>query len=411
MSQGFRVEPDAVHSLADLVGRAGDASSRYAKFLSDPDLTTQPTQWNPLLPGPISGPTRSHNDNLQPLVDLVNSTKAATRKASELATAAEREFHDAATEYERTDRDQAAALDRTYTPQRSTPLRADQVRDPGAARDFKDWRDAGEDPRHPGSDYQGPPPADAKALLADEGWPVGLEQEVDNIIGLGGSLAVVNDFIVTLGGPNFGRELATALEIDWQTAHRQALLFKDTSGAFHTIGENIDHGRYGIQDVWDGNAASAAENWLATYARNCRSHSELLSEAYEKLLNGAQAAYHLYQSIRLILGELIDIVILILTRGGATVLAQFVRMGVREGITRLVDLLGKGSLLKKLMDGPNRAEIVQLIAQALGLAGTLSHVLNVLLGVIHAIAGLLEAKNSEVDGLRASWPQKPYEHP
>ncbi|TCP53964.1 hypothetical protein EV191_1034 [Tamaricihabitans halophyticus] len=355
---------------------------------------------------------------LTPKLDfLTEGAKTNTGAAAELGRAAGRELGKAARYYDNTDLGEAANLDAQYPPERSEPVDSQDVRDPAAAESFRDVAD-------PQADASGEPFSPrmlantgdeqlARDLTRDEGWPTGLEQEITEIIGFGGRLTSINDFIAEQTGFDILEECIELFAGDWQALYRQSVLFDQIGTAFDAIKANIDQGRAGIAPNWDGNAASNAENWLAQYSRSSAAHSTFMTEAADRIRDFAQSAYHYVVYIKDVLGVIVDLALEILGAftGGT--------------LNKVLDVIGKilegGSigttavdLAESLGDGVDARDILKLVALVAQLESTVAllvQAVSLLVGLAHGAAGLIEVIAAAQPVESQPWPAEPYDHP
>lgn len=400
----FYAEPEAIAGLSGQVSRQGEYAQHYRGLLAEPGLTTSESEEGLL-------------GLIFPAVDrFQDGARTNTGLAGELGLAAGQELRKAALFYRQTDVVEAATLDAQYRPERSQPVDQGDVTDPRAAGTFRDTADPREDRSggafNPGRLANTGDKQLARDLTKDEGWPTGLEQKVDEIVGLGGTLASVVALIEDITGVDILEEVVEVINGDWQKLHRQSVLFDQVGFAFTAIKENIDQGRAGIQPRWEGNAASNAENWLAQYSRSCAAHTEYMTQAADRIKDFAQSSYHYIEYVRKAIGVLIDIALEILsffTGGTLSAVIDGIALagGIASDIGTLVDLakgLGDG------VDPDDLLKVAALIAQMNKNVQLLLQVVGLLVGLAHGAAGYIEALAALEPVKSQPWPPEPYDH-
>lgn len=404
VSGTFYVEPEAVAGLSGQVQRQGEHAQNYRALLEEPDLTTSESEEGLL-------------GIVFPAVDrFQEGARSNTGLAGELGVSAGRELDNAARFYQHTDVVEAATLDAQYRPERSQPVDPADVADPRAAGTFRDTADP-RDARS-GGDFNPHRLAKtgdeqlARDLTKDEGWPTGLEQKVDEIVGLGGTLAAVAGLIKDITGVDVIEEVVEVINGDWQKLYRQSVLFDQVGFAFTAIKENIDQGRAGIQPRWEGNAAGNLENWLAQYSRSCAAHTEYMTQAADRIKDFAQSSYHYIEYVRKAIGVLIDIALEILSAFTGGTLKRVID-GIVRGGDAASDYATIVDLAKSLGDGVDPedvAKVAALIAQMDMTVQRLVQVVGLLVGLAHGAAGYIEALAALEPVKTQPWPPEPYDH-
>ncbi|KZB84112.1 hypothetical protein [Amycolatopsis regifaucium] len=309
-------------------------------------------------------------------------------------------LHCAAVWYRGTDRAKAAELDLQLRELGVERVGRDEVRDPASAGTFREVAPV---------DYPGPDPA---KLTDPAWWPVRAEEAVEEVVGLGGALGDVAGFVKDLTGVDIFHVAASAVIGDWKALQERAVLFRDAESGFADIAANIHQGQYGIQDQWTGRAADAAMDWLDKYRTACLDLSEYCGAAGDAIEGLAKAAYHLMQDLKHGLGALIDILLLLYTRGSAAA-ARAGKKNV-EFILEIISIIADGKNLWKVMIDGEAKQLVALAVAAIDQTGALRAIVSAILALAHqwelgrAIgeATGATARNIELP----SWPFT-YDHP
>lgn len=368
---GFVVKPELVAGLGGLMTYCGDAAGLFSGHLCDRAAEE-----------PGDGFLGNFNRTLNP---LCHTGEWNTAMAARLGQACGSELVKAADFYVRMD-SQAAMLDSIYPPAASQ--RVDGESFPGGPpRNYTDGPDPKADPKNPGRQYSGPP-VDLSGQEGEyiDGWPVGLEKVVDDINGKCSVAQHVRDLITKISGKDLFGVLVTYLTGDWQDVMRRGMVFEDTGFAFKLIRERVDRGRYVIQDNWDGNAASSAENWIAGYSRSCEEHAAFMAKVGDHVRKYANACYHAFVGINICLDTLLDL------------LADFLLKGGADYVGGVLSVLRGENPLKSI------ASIVMQIARI----GTIVDMLWV---AVHSIVGAMQAFIAERGIGEKMWPAMPYDHP
>jgi hypothetical protein len=273
--------------------------------------------------------------------------------------------------YRRTDNEIAADLDDSYPGEASEKIKPESNWNLERVRDFQDFDLPVE--------YHGVP--DIKNV--PEGWPIDLLPTIDEIASKTSIAPHVREFIRSLfsGADPFEDLVSGVVAGDWEGLLQQSIGYKDIGFAFERIHENVMRGRYAIHEQWEGNAATAAVNWLDDYAAACHQHFEFMNAASWKIQNLAQAAYQHMVAINYLVDLLIDQIFNVLSIPGLIV-------AIWRGEDPL-DILGSVFLTVTSISG-----VVDAIRAAV----------TALQGSIEQIAG-----NEEL--LVGEWPIRPYEHP
>ncbi|WP_309115027.1 hypothetical protein [Saccharothrix sp.] len=291
---GFFVHTPSVAGLGRLVSRNGEAIGRFVLELE----YRRPDGYQEGLLGLLN----------EPLNEVQRIGEANTRHAADLARTSGAEFARLAVRYARPDVAAARALDATYPG--ATPTRIDEADVVAPDAGF----DGGRDPAaNPAEQYPGVPPnPDEKAVA--EGWNVDFEKGVDELLGRCSVAQHVRDLMKALTGRDVFEELTRLVGGDWSNLYRQGQAFADTAYACTIVKENVDRGRYLVQDKWNGNAADAAESWLAEYSAVCHGHVEFMTDVSGQIKKFASAAYHAVGALTILVDTLLDAVVDLLTR-------------------------------------------------------------------------------------------------
>lgn len=367
----FKADPGAINGLAGLTGRAANAAQLYAAA-----LTNGPNELGEGLLGKLAAPL----DRWQEL-GVANSRQAET-----LALAYSASLQAAAKLYAGTDVRAAEAIDRTYPGALSERVDAGAVASPGNATSFTDFENASRNPRHPDLPYTGP---DNPGEDAFGGWNIELQRISEKLAGGASVAGAVRGFLTKLVGTDLLTVVEKLVVGDWDGLLKQGMAFEDAGIAFGKIKQNIDRGRYGIQELWTGNAGEAARAWLTNYSYACGAHAKFCTEAGWKIKNFARAAYNAMLALDIALDALLD-----------AGLSSLLKLGkkLEAALLGLVGL-GDGESLRQALAG--------IMAEVSGLR-TAIDACNALAHTIQSIAEMV-AGNGEIAA--QSWPGQPYRHP
>ncbi|MEJ2859158.1 MULTISPECIES: hypothetical protein [unclassified Saccharothrix] len=365
---GFVVDPPSVAGLGRLVARNGEAIGRFVQELE----YRRPDGYQEGLLGLLN----------EPLNQVQRVGEANTRHGADLAAASGTEFGKVAAYYVRTDRAKASELDGKYPGATPTRIDEDDVVAPDAT--FDEGRDPAADPADPSRPYQGvPKDPDEKAVA--EGWPVDIEQRLDELLGRCSVAQHVRDLMRALTNRDVFEELTRLVGGDWSNLYRQGQAFEDTAYAYSIVKENVDRGRYLVQDKWDGNAANAAESWLAEYSAACQGHVEFMTEVAGQIKKFASAAYHAVSALTILVDTLLDTLVDLLTRNaGAFIGGAISVLRGQNPLHGVVSVLLSVSKISSAIDAVRAAAHVAVSA------------LQVLVGNGEVVAKL--------------WPCLPYDH-
>jgi uncharacterized protein YukE len=364
----FKVNDGDVAKLGQLMDRAGSAATLFAGY----NRGSGPNELGEGLLGMLAAPL----DRWQALAE------ANTSKAANLGTACGKELRATAAFYRTTDTAAETRMDAGYPYAASRKLLPGEVVAPDGAGDFSDWEDAAADPRDPSRKYAGPPPPTEPL----DGWPVGIEELLDRLSGLSSVAGHVRDFVVKVAGGDPFNVIVTLVSGDWKLLMTQGMTFEDTAVAFERIKQNVARGSYAIQDSWEGNAASAAENWLADYYYAAGAHATFSRDAGWRIKNFATSAYHAFVALNIAVDALLDAVFDALLIGAGPVVGGVISI-----------FRGENPLLA--------------IASVLGAYKHVTDAIDVLLALAHTVQSVAEmvAGNGEIAA--QSWPGEPYDHP
>lgn len=228
-------------------------------------------------------------------------------------------------------------------------------------------------------DYPGP---SSEKIDNPDWWPVKAEKTAEEIVDLGGALGDVAGFVEDLIGVDIFHLAASAVIGDWKALQEQAVLFRDAESGFSYIAANMQQGRYGIQDQWIGRAADAAKDWLDKYHEACLDLSGYCGAAGDAIEGLARAAYHLMQDLKHGLGALVDILLLIYTKGA--VMAAKTGKDIVGFILDVIDALVEGKKLFKLFGGDFK-QLGALLAAAIDQTGLIRTTISALLALAHQL--------------------------
>ena len=366
----FRADPDAIGKLAVLLGRAASAAGLYAAAAQGP------SELGEGLLGMLAAPL----DRWQEL------GVANDRKAQSLADACDTTLVAVAKLYRETDHEAAAKADRSYPEALSERVTADDVASPETAAAFTDFDNASSNPRHPELPYTTP---DNPAEDAFGGWNIELQRIADKIAGGASISGPVRGLLTKLVGMDLLETIEKLVAGDWNALLVQGMVFEDTGLAFGKIKQNIDRGRFGIQERWTGHAGEAARAWLTDYSYACAAHAKFSTEAGWKIKNFARASYDAMQALDIALEALLD-----------ATLSKVLKLGKALELT-LLGIVG-------LSDGES---VRQAIAGILAEVSPLRNAIDGLTALAHTVASISElvAGNGEIAA--QSWPGEPYKHP
>lgn len=367
----LKADVESIGRLATLMGRAGYAASTFASA----NTGAGPNELGEGLLGMLAGPL----DRWQAL-GLANCQRAAT-----LADLCDAALVEAAKYYVAADDAAEARLDGAFPAAASQRVPREQVSAPETAGDFSDVEDAWRDPHDPEFRYTAPP---EPAENAGRGWDFDLDGEVDKLTGAASVAPYVRDLLRWLVGWDPFTAISTLVAGDWKGLMRQGSVFEDTAIAFGRIKQNVDRGRYAIQDKWDGNAAAALENWLAAYSQACADQAKFCVDAGWKIKNFARSAFHAFQALNIALDTLIDAVLDALLKG----------RGLGPAVGGVVNAI-RG-------EGP-KSVFAAVVCSVLPIADILDQVRMVAHGIQSAAE--MVAGNGEV--AERAWPGEPYRHP
>lgn len=387
---GFFVRPEAVDGLAGLVRKQGDGAGDFHQAFR-----------NTIVEG---GRTGDDGEGLLALIwpkldEWQHNTRNHLGIAFGSGVSAGDALHCAAVWYRDTERATAEELDRKLQEIGAERVGRDEVRDPASAGTFREVAPV---------DYPGPAP---EKIDNPDWWPVKAEELAEEIADLGGTLGDVAGFVEDITGVDIFHLAARAVIGDWKALQEQAVLFRDTESGFADIAANIHQGRYGIQDQWTGRAADAAKDWLDKYHTACLDMSGYCGAAGDAIEGLAKAAYHLMQKLKHGLGALIDILLLIYTKG-STAAAKSGKSTV-EFILKIIGRLADGEKLLKIIGGDTK----QLLALVVGITdqtGAIRATISALLALAHEFElgrGIGEATRATARNIELpSWPFT-YDHP
>ncbi|MFD1150559.1 hypothetical protein [Saccharothrix hoggarensis] len=368
---GFDVDVASVAALGSLMRRNAEAAGVFVHHLE----IRRPDKVEEGLLGLLNGP-------LNRLQDL---GEANTRRGHELGLGAGTELRKAAEFYGSVDRTKATYLDMMYPGAAPTRLSRHEVVGPDAR--FDEGRDPGADPANPDKPYNGPPTHPTPEDVATGGWPLRIEDEIDKLTGQCSVARHVRDLVTAISGKDIFSILLSFVSGDWGDLYRQGKVFEDTAFAFTVIKDNVDRGRYLVQDKWEGNAANAAEDWIAAYAKACAAHAEFMAEVGGQIRKFASTAYHALQALNIGLDFLIDTLVDLLLRGYG---GPFVG--------------GAISILRG--ENPLHAVVSVMLA-----VSRISDVIDALRAAAHVVVGAIEQVVANGEVVAKAWPSLGYDHP
>ncbi|MFI6027972.1 hypothetical protein [Amycolatopsis magusensis] len=387
---GFFVRPEAVDGLAALVRKQGDGAGDFHQAFR-----------NTIVHG---GRTGDDGEGLLALIwpkldGWQHNTGNHLGIAFSSGVSAGDALHCAAVWYRNTERAEVEDLDRQLQQLGVERVGRDEVRDPASAGTFREVAPV---------NYPGPSPEE---IDNPDWWPVKAQKLGEEIADLGGTLGDVAGFVEDITGVDIFHLAALAVIGDWKALQEQAVLFRDTESGFADIAANINQGRYGIQDQWTGRAADGAKDWLDEYHTACLDLSGYCGAAGDAIEGLAKAAYHLMQDLKHGLGALIDILLLIYTKG-ATAAAKSGK-NIVGFILDVIDALAEGKKLFGIIGGDVK-QLLALVAAAIDQTGVIRATISAILALAHQFElgwGIADATRATARDIQLpSWPFT-YDHP
>ncbi|WP_326953570.1 hypothetical protein [Amycolatopsis sp. NBC_01286] len=288
--------------------------------------------------------------------------------------------------YRETDHEAAAKADAAYPDSLSERVAPDDVASPETAASFTDFDNASRNPRHPELEYTGP---DNPGEDAFGGWNIEVQRIADDIAGGASISGAARGLLTKLVGIDLLTVVEKLVAGDWDALLRQGMVFEDTGLAFAKIKQNVDRGRFGIQERWTGHAGEAARAWLTDYSHACAEHARFCTEAGQKIKNFARAAYDAMQALDIALEGLLD-----------ALLGKVFKLGKALEMF-LLGIAGLG-------DGESVRQAIAGIMTEVTPLRTAIDALNTLAHTIASISELV-AGNGEIAA--KAWPGEPYKHP
>lgn len=371
----FYVDAAAVAGLSALVTRNGGGAQLFANY----NKGSGPNEFGE---GVLINLCAQSLDRWQQLA------RDNSQRGADLLLGCGHQLEHAAELYAGVDHEYAAKLDATYPHGGgAAPLEPGQVRAADSAGEFTDWENPSSNPRDPSKEYQGPPTL-GEADAAGSGWNIDLEGEVDRVTGAVSLARQIRDVLRAILGLDPFDVALTLIAGHWELLLYQARCVEDLDPGFTRIRENLDRGRFAVQDRWEGNAAGAFEVWMLNY---CLAADELATfgrEAGWKMRNFAEAAYHQFQALNIAIDFLIDLVLDLVLAGGGTMIG------------------GALSVLR----GENPIEAIGSIVAAYGQVSTILDAIRVL---GHELVSISDVVAGNGEAVARSWPTNPseYVHP
>jgi uncharacterized protein YukE len=374
--QGFRVDPESLALLSDLVKRQGMAAEVYVELeLPEDDLRSEAREGILFTVWPVV-------DRWQEL------GRMSTQQGADLATAAGEGLHNAAVLYREVDFDHAALLDDSYGP--AVPY--DRADLPGWDAVRRTWWLVGGSPA-PFTDY-----VDLDEFRSGNREDTELQKELlrageevaaeaARIMGVASFFGQYRGLLKDILGLDPWTEVSKVAIGDWKALTEEGLDFAGAAATFDGIRLNIDQGRCDIQDLWTGVAASQALSWLEQYSSACTQHAEFMRTAAEKILHLARAVYHWYVAFNGTLDAAVDALLSFLV--GGPIVAGFGRV-------------------LALARGENPLEVAASVVLAFK---SVSAAIGQYLALVHDFIGIAEVVAGTGDAALANWPARPYEHP
>lgn len=369
----FHVVPGSVAGLGGLVTRAGQAAGTFATALHD-------------------NATSSDGDGVyqlieEPMARLRAAGQRNTGLARDLGIASGAELVKTAAFYGNVDRKEAGRLDRTYNPESSD--RHDEWNLPTAiaTKSFADIADPDGDGCYAAKDYAG---LFEKALRRDQ-WAVDFEKQLNDLSDKTSFAGTVGNLMKKICGRNLLEEVTMLISGDWMQLYRESVVFADASKAFVVIRKNVDRGRFAIQDDWEGNAASYAENWLDAYSRSCTAHADFLEDAAREMERLSMAVYHRFKSLNILIGTVID--------------------ALAEWASAASVLSGIGKFASRAIKGEIGSEDWDRLKEYAAMVTGIVSVIDLFWVFAHEYAALLAVLAGQSEVTAATWPTLAYDHP
>jgi hypothetical protein len=375
---GFHVEPEAVVGLGKLVGRAGEDAQSY--------LERALPQREDLL-GQIGTELKEGILlNIWPALDRLQELgRRGTEKGAVLGTMGGDGLEQAAKHYRETDFFQAGRLDAAYGFGSSYTRLPEQGRVRDTEKLFTDRVPVGE--YRPGN--RSDDRLEQDLLYHEEE----LLAEIDKVTGLSSLYGQYRALIKDIIGYDPIEEAIRLVTGDWRTVFREAHGFAAAGGAFEKIQQNIDQGRFEIQDRWMGIAASRALAWLEDYSKACDQHAQFMRDAAQEIKLFARGMYHQLVALNSALDTVVD----------AVITAALTLAGVGpEAVPILGGLIawGRGEDPAAVL-----ASVLLAVKGVTEVIGNISTVVHGFIGVVETICG------GTGERALASWPAQPYDHP
>lgn len=372
VGDSFKVAPKAVELLGGLVQRQSSGIAAHLKALEHNQVDDLGQGLFLELSGHLENLRFHAQDNTRRALSLAGSSAVELTKAAEF--------------YRTTDRYQAGRLDQVYPAVPTYPrnVEASELPPGVASSGFGDVVET----RY----YNGPGETSIENEVLRDKWPMGVEDKLGKWLEVGdfGSVAATADKIAQkiLGWSPLDR-ITEVYSGDWNGIYRESVVIADTGTAFDGIAKNVQRGRYAIQDAWDGNAAAAAERWLDEFALGCAEHAKYCHDVARKVSLLAESAFHLYQTIGVLLETLIDAIVALLTamRGNAVV----------KFIGTIADVATGGA--------------AKFLGSIIGIANQIQSAVDQVRALVHGFAAVVQAARAQGDGVRAIWPWSHFDHP
>jgi uncharacterized protein YukE len=300
----FFVVEDAVRKLSLLVLRNAEGLSNHHEIIRN----SAPTGLDEGVLLNIVAP---------PLDQLQKQAENDTETAARLLGTCGAELDAAWVHYRDLDDRAEAEIDarNPFRGERPRRLEHGDVRDPANAGNFDDVEPLDRDPRDPSRplDPAGPTPTEADA--AGPGWPVELEESASRLTSYTSVAEPIRAVLIQLLGNDPFEVVTQVFTGRWEPVLRQGMAVENLHQVYTWVAANVDRGRYAVQSQWNGNAADAAEEWLARYSAAARAFARWSKQAGEHIQSFARAAFHACEAVQGYLNLIIDIVIDAITLG------------------------------------------------------------------------------------------------
>jgi hypothetical protein len=290
--------------------------------------------------------------------------------------------------YDRQDRsghDALAKLDATYADAYPSVVDPKEVKDPGSAASYRDYRE----PITKNMILYPSSPSEKVMQAPLPGWYEDLVKKANDLTNLASPGAVIEEACTEILGFDPFAFIITCAVGDWQGYGAAATGLKESSTAVSEIRDNLDRGRYAVESAWTGNAADQARQYLEDLSVATDLLAAFLESCSESMLRYAKAVYHAFSAMLNFVSTVLDIMV-------QCSLASEIAVPVIGGIAALLE--GKD------MDQVAASVVLAWSGVSDAVAGVTSTVDALLAVGYFFLAGPLEKADFD-------WPPKPYKNP